>query len=189
MWDSNAPLQLLKSMPEKLSKENLEKIQMVIDADKYKNSLISGFDLCGMYAPFCRGCKKTSIYPCALAYVNMKKAEGMRIEIDAKPVTTAENRIFSQPPVVRNPSELYEASKESAEKEIVAVPAVEEDLRSDNEEENIVEQVKDEQPVLQEPVAVEEPVKTTAEEAEPIIQSIQKPVKRKIRIAVARKKI
>ena len=85
MWDSNAPLQLLKSMPEKLSKENLEKIQMVIDADKYKNRLISGFDLCGMYAPFCRGCKKTSIYPCALAYVNMKKAEGMRIEIDAKP--------------------------------------------------------------------------------------------------------
>ena len=62
-------------------------------------------------------------------------------------------------------------------------------MRSDNEEENIVEQVKDEQPVLQEPVAVEEPVKTTAEEAEPIIQSIQKPVKRKIRIAVARKKI
>ena len=66
MWDSNAPLQLLKSMPKKLGKEHLEKIQMVIDADKYKNSLISGFDLCGMYAPFCRDCKKTSIYPCAL---------------------------------------------------------------------------------------------------------------------------
>lgn len=33
MWDSNALLQLLKSMPKKLSKENLEKIQMLIDAD------------------------------------------------------------------------------------------------------------------------------------------------------------
>ena len=58
MWDSNSPLQLLQAMPKKLTKENLEKLQMVIDADKYKNSLVSGFDLCGMYAPFCRGCKK-----------------------------------------------------------------------------------------------------------------------------------
>ncbi len=90
MWDSNSPLQLLNTMPKKLTKENLQRLQLVIDADKYKNSLLSGFDLCGMYAPFCRGCKKTSIYPCAVAYINMLKAGGMDIEIDAKPVEAAE---------------------------------------------------------------------------------------------------
>lgn len=98
MWDSNAPLQLLKTMPKKLGKENLEKIQLIIDADKYKNSLISGFDLCGMYAPFCRGCKKTSIYPCAVSYINMLKSEGMDIDIDAKPVK--ETGVFMPRPYV-----------------------------------------------------------------------------------------
>lgn len=86
MWDSNAPFQLLQTMPKKLGKEHLEKLQLVLDADKYKNSLVSGFDLCGMYAPFCRECRKTSIYPCALAYINMLRSEGYGIEIDAKPV-------------------------------------------------------------------------------------------------------
>ena len=84
MWDSNAPLQLLQSMPRKLTKENLEKLQLVIDADKYKNSLLSGFDLCGMYAPFCRGCKKTSIFPCAIAYVNFVRSNGMEVETRAR---------------------------------------------------------------------------------------------------------
>ena len=36
MWDSNAPLQLLKSMPEKLEDEHLEKLQLLFEADKYK---------------------------------------------------------------------------------------------------------------------------------------------------------
>ncbi len=189
MWDSNALLQLLNSMPEKLSKENLEKIQLVIDADKYKNSLISGFDLCGMYAPFCRGCKKTSIYPCALAYVNMKKSEGMRIEIDAKPVTTAENKIFSQPSVVCGLSEMYEVSKDCAEKEIATVSAVEEESRAEDEAEKKAELFINEQPAVQETVAVEESLNTTSEEAVLVREPIHKPVNRKIRIAVARKKI
>lgn len=97
MWDSNAPLQLLQSMPRKLTAENLEKLQLVIDADKYKNSLVSGFDLCGMYAPFCRGCKKTSIFPCALAYVNMMQAGGVDIEIDAKPLVSENIANIRQP--------------------------------------------------------------------------------------------
>lgn len=99
MWDNKAPLRLLQSMPKKLSKENLEKIQMVIDADKYKNSLISGFDLCGMYAPFCRDCKKTSIYPCAVAYINMLKADGMDVDIDAKPLTLPQDESVHIPAV------------------------------------------------------------------------------------------
>ena len=86
MWDSNSPLQLLKTMPSRLGKEELEKLQAVLEADKYKNSLISGFDLCGMYAPFCRGCSKASIYPCAVAYVNMMKESGMAVDVAARPV-------------------------------------------------------------------------------------------------------
>lgn len=146
MWDSNAPLQLLKSMPKKLGKEHLEKIQMVIDADKYKNSLISGFDLCGMYAPFCRDCKKTSIYPCALAYVNMKKNEGMDVEIDAKP--------------------LLKQEEERAEP--VKTEVVEETAAAVVEEES-------------------EPVEIAPPEEE--IRKEERVEKRKIRIAVARKKL
>jgi len=103
MWDSNAPLQLLKSMPEKLSKENLEKLQLVLEADKYKNSLVSCFDLCGMYAPFCKGCKKTSIYPCAISYVNMMRSNGMNVEIDARPVSGESNNFSSKPQITEKP--------------------------------------------------------------------------------------
>ncbi len=117
MWDSNAPLQLLQSMPRKLTAENLEKLQLVIDADKYKNSLVSGFDLCGMYAPFCRGCKKTSIFPCALAYVNMMQAGGVDIEIDAKPLAS-ENTAN-----IRHPETSFEEQPAAAENMYYERPA------------------------------------------------------------------
>lgn len=143
MWDSNSPLQLLNTMPKKLTKENLQRLQLVIDADKYKNSLLSGFDLCGMYAPFCRGCKKTSIYPCAVAYINMLKAGGMDIEIDAKPVEAVE--------------EVQEEVAATAEPEVIVAAEVK-----------------------------PEPLPTEVKPAEVRAES---PVKRKIRIAVARRKI
>ncbi len=143
MWDSNSPLQLLNTMPKKLTKENLQRLQLVIDADKYKNSLLSGFDLCGMYAPFCRGCKKTSIYPCAVAYINMLKAGGMDIEIDAKPVEAAE--------------EVQQEVAAAAEPEVIVAAEVK-----------------------PEPLPTEEKPAEVRAEA---------PVKRKIRIAVARRKI
>ena len=94
MWDSNSPLQLLKTMPSRLGKEELEKLQAVLEADKYKNSLISGFDLCGMYAPFCRGCSKASIYPCAVAYVNMMKESGMDVDVAARPVEEVRHHTY-----------------------------------------------------------------------------------------------
>lgn len=97
MWDNNAPLQLLKTMPKKLNQENLEKLQLLIDADKYKNSIISGFDLCGIFAPFCRGCDRTSIYPCAVSYIRMLQAQGMKIEIDASPSNYFEPQSFVAP--------------------------------------------------------------------------------------------
>ncbi|MCI9407261.1 MAG: hypothetical protein HFK06_02780 [Clostridia bacterium] len=143
MWDSNSPLQLLNTMPKKLTKENLQRLQLVIDADKYKNSLLSGFDLCGMYAPFCRGCKKTSIYPCAVAYINMLKAGGMDIEIDARPVEAVE--------------EVQEEVAAAAEPEVIVAAEVK-----------------------------PEPLPT---EVKPAEVRAEAPVKRKIRIAVARRKI
>ena len=53
MWNSQAPLQLLLSMPNTLNKENLINLQKVIDVDKIINSQRLKRDLCGEYAPFC----------------------------------------------------------------------------------------------------------------------------------------
>lgn len=158
MWDSKAPLQLLQEMPKKLSMENLEKIQQVIDADKYKNSLISGFDLCGMYAPFCRDCRKTSIYPCALSYIKMLQDDGMDVTIDARPV---ENK--KEQPVVK------------AVKAEKAEPPVESEAADVAESEAAITSVV-------EPEEIAEQAPAEAAPAQPR-------EKRKIRIAVARKKI
>lgn len=82
MWNSQAPLQLLLSMPNTLSKENLINLQAVIDVDKIINSQRLKRDLCGEYAPFCDFCDKSLQYPCAHAYVKMKQSEGLDVEID-----------------------------------------------------------------------------------------------------------
>lgn len=81
MWDNNTLQQVLQSMPKTLEKEHLQKLQMLIEADKYKNQLISGMDLCGTYAPFCYECDKETEFPCAIAYVNYMKTLGMDIEL------------------------------------------------------------------------------------------------------------
>lgn len=87
MWNENKPLELLKDMPSVLDEDNLAKIQLVIDEDKYVNSWEEGRDLCGEYAPFCEGCDKSLSNPCAVSYVKMKMREGMKVEIAAeKPV-------------------------------------------------------------------------------------------------------
>ena len=186
MWDSNAPLQLLQTMPQKLSKEHLERLQLVIEADKYKNSLMSGFDLCGMYAPFCRGCEKTSIYPCALSYINMMRARGMAIEIDAKPVYDE----VSQQYVPETEAIEQPIAQPVAEKQIIQEAA------ATSEPER--EEVQTAEPVFTEPQSQEacpEPYVQPA--AEQIVQPVARPlpeqpqtqVKRKIRIAVARRKL
>ncbi len=82
MWNSQAPLNLLLSMPSTLSKENLINLQAVIDVDKMLNSQKLQRDLCGEYAPFCDFCDKKLPYPCAHAYVKMKQSEGLDVEID-----------------------------------------------------------------------------------------------------------
>ena len=79
MWNENAPLELLKDLPAVLNEANLARLQQVIDYDKFINSAECGCDLCGSYAPFCEGCDKCVQYPCAVAYVKMKQAEGMDV--------------------------------------------------------------------------------------------------------------
>lgn len=215
MWDSNAPLQLLQSMPRQLTAEHLEKLQLVIDADKYKNSLVSGFDLCGMYAPFCRGCRKTSIFPCALAYINMMQTAGLEVEIGARPMAP-EMPQPEQPyaptsePSYTDPSETAFAQSEQP----LAQPAASETQQPEHVETQTVasfteqpEEVQEEaqrapqQAYQPEPQPAAQPVEE--QYSQPAAQSFQPyqsyqfehytapalETKRKIRIAVARKKM
>lgn len=84
MWNDNAPLELLKGMPEVINDANLARIQGVIDIDKIVNSTECGYDLCGSYAPFCETCNKEVQYPCAVAYIKMKQAEGMSVKLESE---------------------------------------------------------------------------------------------------------
>ena len=91
MWDDITPLKLLETMPDNLEDEHLEKLQMLLEADKNKNQIFSGTDLCGTYAPFCEGCNKEDKYPCATAYLNYLKAQSdseipAEIQNEAEPV-------------------------------------------------------------------------------------------------------
>ncbi|MGN0812809.1 MAG: hypothetical protein ACI4MQ_04780 [Candidatus Coproplasma sp.] len=98
MWDENAPLELLKEMPNVLTVENLSKIQEVIDKDKYINSYERQQDLCGQYAPFCETCDKAIKYPCAVAYVKMMQTNGMQVEIEEIPYVAKEENKEELPP-------------------------------------------------------------------------------------------
>lgn len=81
MWNSQEPLKILLSMPTQLTRENVENLQAVIDVDKMVNSQKLHRDLCGEYAPFCDYCDKSVHFPCAHAYVKMKRAEGLDVEV------------------------------------------------------------------------------------------------------------
>lgn len=83
MWNENAPLELLKGMPEVINDANLARIQNIIDIDKIVNSSECGYDLCGTYAPFCNNCNKDVQHPCAVAYVRMKQSEGMAVKLES----------------------------------------------------------------------------------------------------------
>lgn len=109
MWNSEAPLKLLMSMPNYLSVENLKNIQEIIDVDKYENSKLFCRDLCGEYAPFCEICDKTVKYPCAVAYVKMKQAEGMEVEMEIAAADAEEP--VAEEPIVEPVEEVEEAPK------------------------------------------------------------------------------
>lgn len=99
MWNSQEPLKLLLTMPTHLTGENVQNLQAVIDVDKMLNSQRLKRDLCGEYAPFCDFCDKSVRYPCAHAYVKMKHAEGLDVDV---------------PEDVYNSLKLEEAEKEVA---------------------------------------------------------------------------
>ena len=121
MWDSNTPLQLLKTMPNVLEKEHLEKLQKLLDADKYKNQLVSGVDVCGTYAPFCYGCYKENEFPCAVAYVNYLKEQGADIELASD--TVAHNEEEAAETLEEQSPAVEEAEEESVEDTEEAQPA------------------------------------------------------------------
>lgn len=102
MWDENAPLELLKEMPQVLTVENLSRIQEVIDKDKYINSFERQQDLCGQYAPFCEICDKSIMYPCAVAYVKMMQAKGMEVEFEEIPYVATGENVEELPPKTTN---------------------------------------------------------------------------------------
>ena len=80
-WNEQAPLELLKTMPSKLDKKNIEELQRIIDVDKFVYSNVLHGDLCGIYAPFCDGCDKDLYCPCAQSYVKMMQSQGMDVEV------------------------------------------------------------------------------------------------------------
>ena len=82
MWNSEAPLKLLKYMPDHLTREHLKDLQTVIEKDRFKLNK-SEDDSCDDYAPICSYCDKSVQYPCAVAYIKMKQAEGVPVEIDS----------------------------------------------------------------------------------------------------------
>lgn len=194
MWNSKKPLDLLMSMPETLDKDNLIKLQRVIDVDKLKNSRELGHDLCGSYAPFCENCNKHVPYPCAQAYVNMKKTEGFNVKVEqsltaeAEPVIVQDEHIDEPMPEINGePAAIYEATAKSEtyiaerETEIAVASAPEVEERADEPE---VEPITGNCAV--EPEAAPEPVQQpeTAEVATE--EEVEKP--KRIRIAYLRKK-
>ena len=81
MWNKEAPLKLLKYMPDRLSRVHLKDLQAVIEEDRQLQNK-GDSEYCDDYSPICKYCDKESQYPCAFAYIKMKQAEGMPIDID-----------------------------------------------------------------------------------------------------------
>lgn len=73
MCEFEGPLEVLNEIEP--IEVNVERIQSVIDIDKYVISEQTGRDLCGNYAEFCKYCDKDVENPCGHAYVNMKNSE------------------------------------------------------------------------------------------------------------------
>lgn len=80
-WNNAYAFKVLADMPTKLNAKNLEFLQSEIDKDKLATSIEMNRDLCGDYAPFCAFCDKKIKYPCAVALIKCKQAEGLQLEI------------------------------------------------------------------------------------------------------------
>ena len=161
MWDQETPLLFLKSMPNGLEDENFKKLQLLLEADRYKNQIFSGVDLCGIYAPFCYGCDKNNKYPCAVSYVNYIKEQ----EAENKPIADNLNLNTESVPEENVEEQLPETDNSESVPEI-------------SEAEEKIEEEKIEEVGPEEENKPEEALNELPEE----------PQKTKIRIASARKK-
>lgn len=121
MWNSEAPLKLLMSMPSYLTLENLKNIQKIIDDDKFLNSKTYRRDLCGLYAPFCENCDKSVKYPCAVAYIKMKQAEGLEVDMEIAAATEEEPAVEEEVVVEPEPEVVVEPVKEEGDKHYIRI--------------------------------------------------------------------
>lgn len=177
MWNSQAPLKLLLSMPSTLDRDNLILLQKTIDVDKIVNSQMYGRDLCGEYAPFCEFCNKNLPYPCAHAYVRMQQLEGMNIEIDesflySEPIT--EEQIYYD--------QIYEAVEEVGGKNVNVKVEISAPFMSvpSHQPETAIEDQVEEPEIKAESNALEEEIEVTIPD---VIPQTDKPKKKGIRIA------
>lgn len=175
-WDSNAPLELLSSMPAQLNKKNLKDIQAIIDKDKFVCSHELTRDLCGEYAPFCALCDKSLKYPCAVSYVKMKQADGMQVEIA---VSDDDNSDIEDEPVEVATAVATEVVAENPPAETLVA-----------EQKTAVEEVaSQEAPVEVAPVEAVAEVHEEQVEAKEEVVAEQPVAKKRIRIAIAKRKV
>ena len=171
MWDKETPLQLLNTMPKVLEEEDLKRLQLLLEADRYKNQIVSGVDLCGIYAPFCYKCKKDNNNSCAVAYINYLNEQGTDIQIaTAVPNKAAEN--------------ITTETETTAEDDAGQAPEIDNAEPSPSPEvDNEVEQA----PVIEEIEAVADETEPEGAVSDEVVLE-EEPPKTKIRIAIARKK-
>ena len=197
MWDKETPLLVLKTMPNVLEEEHLKKLQLLLDTDRYKNQIVSGIDVCGIYAPFCLNCNKEIEFPCAKAYINYLKDQGMYIQIasdsvdeDIEEITDEKiEESLPEMPEVEEPLPEVENVQEReplAESVEEAIPLTDDFDEQASASESIEELTKSE--VLEEvtdEVKTEEEMKNSDEDHN---KPEEAPKKTRIRIAIARKK-
>lgn len=180
MWNENACLELLKSMPEQLSGEDLARLQEALDADKYVSSVVNGRDMCGEFAPFCKGCTKEGLTPCAVAYINMKNGEGGNYTIASEKDKPEDNSLSSQETDGDGEETVGTSAGDAAMAELTQSQDV---LRLDEPQEILRIDKPDE--VLR----IEKPEEVLRIEGESSVQQVEeKPESKKIRIAIARRK-
>ena len=185
--------------------EHLKILQLLLAADRYKNQIISGIDLCGIYAPFCYGCNKENENSCAVAYVNYLKEQGtdIQIAIDAHEGINASAQEESSEPT---PSVEQSPAVENVEVQASATDNVEEQVSApENEEQELESEGLEQSPAIEETAEVIDEVGSEEEsnvpdeaveksDGEPINPEDQidkpeeEPKKTRIRIAIARKK-
>lgn len=186
--NSNVPMELLANIPARLTKTSLETIQAVIDNDKLICSTMLGRDLCGEYAPFCALCDRSIKTPCAIAYIRLKQAEEIQLEIAASNDEFNKQSLtdFSHDGI--NVDEVEELSEENSEEAPPVEPIVVETEQSESAEAVSIEVAE----IVEEQTVALESSKIDADEVFETVEEDQAQEdcakNSRIRIAVAKRK-